>query len=89
VVLFTKALAIEYADKGVRVNAVAPGGVDTPLIASFQLPEEADRKHVYRITSRMGFCTPDQVAAAIAFLASDESAYTTGAILAVDGGITA
>jgi NAD(P)-dependent dehydrogenase (short-subunit alcohol dehydrogenase family) len=89
VVMFTKALAIEYADRGVRVNAVAPGGVDTPLIASFEIPEGGDRKHVYRITSRMGFCTPDQVAAAIAFLASDESAYTTGAVLAVDGGITA
>jgi NAD(P)-dependent dehydrogenase (short-subunit alcohol dehydrogenase family) len=89
VVLFTKALAIEYAGRGVRVNAVAPGGVDTPLIASFELPEGADRKHVHRITSRMGFCSPDQVAAAIAFLASDESAYTTGAVLAVDGGITA
>jgi len=89
VVMLTKALATEYAGRGVRVNAVAPGGVDTPLIASFQLPEGADRKHVHRITSRMGFCTPDQVAAAIAFLASDESAYTTGAVLAVDGGITA
>jgi NAD(P)-dependent dehydrogenase (short-subunit alcohol dehydrogenase family) len=89
VVLFTKALALEYAERGVRVNAVAPGGVDTPLIASFSLPEGADRKQIYRITSRMGFCTPDQVAAAIAFLASDESAYTTGAVLAVDGGITA
>jgi NAD(P)-dependent dehydrogenase (short-subunit alcohol dehydrogenase family) len=89
VVLFTKALALEYSDRGVRVNAVAPGGVDTPLLSSFGLPEGADRKHLYRITSRMGFCTPDQVAAAIAFLASDESAYTTGAVLAVDGGITA
>jgi NAD(P)-dependent dehydrogenase (short-subunit alcohol dehydrogenase family) len=89
VIMLTKALAVEYADRGVRINAVAPGGVDTPLIGSFQLPEGGDRKHIYRITSRMGFCTPDQVAAAIAFLASDESAYTTGAVLAVDGGITA
>jgi NAD(P)-dependent dehydrogenase (short-subunit alcohol dehydrogenase family) len=89
VVMFTKALAIEYAGRGVRVNAVAPGGVDTPLIASFRIPEGGDPKHVHRITSRLGFCTPDQVAAAIAFLASDESAYTTGAVLAVDGGITA
>jgi NAD(P)-dependent dehydrogenase (short-subunit alcohol dehydrogenase family) len=89
VVMFTKALAIEYSGRGVRVNAVAPGGVDTPLLGSFQIPEGGDPKHVYRITSRMGFCTPDQVAAAIAFLASDESAYTTGAVLTVDGGITA
>jgi NAD(P)-dependent dehydrogenase (short-subunit alcohol dehydrogenase family) len=89
VIMFTKALAIEYAGRGVRINAVAPGGVDTPLLGSFALPEGGDMKHIYRITSRMGFCTPDQVAAAIAFLASDESAYTTGAVLAVDGGITA
>jgi len=89
VVMFTKALAVEYAGRGVRVNAVAPGGVDTPLIASFSLPEGGDPKHIHRITSRMGFCTPDQVAAAIAFLASEDSAYTTGALLAVDGGITA
>jgi NAD(P)-dependent dehydrogenase (short-subunit alcohol dehydrogenase family) len=89
VVMLTKALALEYAGRGVRVNAVAPGGVDTPLIANFQLPEGADPKSLARIMSPMGFCTPDQVAAAIAFLASDESGYTTGAILSVDGGITA
>jgi NAD(P)-dependent dehydrogenase (short-subunit alcohol dehydrogenase family) len=89
VVMLTKALAVEYADRGVRVNAVAPGGVDTPLIASFGLPPGGDPKHFDRITSRMGFCRPEQVAAAIAFLASDESAYTTGAVLAVDGGVTA
>lgn len=88
-VLLTKALAVEYLGRGVRVNAVAPGGVDTPLVANFSLPEGADPKHLHRIMSRMGFCTPDQVAAAIAFLASDESAYTTGAVLSVDGGITA
>ncbi|MHB8594094.1 MAG: SDR family NAD(P)-dependent oxidoreductase, partial [Acidimicrobiales bacterium] len=89
VVMLTKALAVEYAGRGVRVNAVAPGGVDTPLIASFDLPEGADPKHLTRNMSRMGFSTPEQIAAAIAFLASDESGYTTGAVLAVDGGITA
>ncbi len=89
VVLLTKALAVEYLGRGIRVNTVAPGGVDTPLIANFQLPEGADPKHLYRIMSRMGFCTPDQIAAAICFLASDESAFTTGAVLSVDGGITA
>lgn len=89
VVMLTKALAIEYADKGVRVNAVAPGGVNTPLIANFGLPPGGDPKHFERIMSRMGMCRPEQVAAAIAFLASDESSYTTGAVLAVDGGVTA
>lgn len=89
VVMLTKALAVEFAGRGVRVNAVAPGGVDTPLIANFSLPEGADPKHLSRIVSRMGFSTPEQIAAAIAFLASDESAYTTGSVLAVDGGITA
>jgi NAD(P)-dependent dehydrogenase (short-subunit alcohol dehydrogenase family) len=88
-VMLTKALAIEYAGRGVRVNAVAPGGVDTPLVASFTLPEGADPKHLHRMMSKMGFCTPDQIAAAVAFLASDESAHTTGAVLCVDGGISA
>ena len=89
VVMLTKALAMEYADKAIRVNAVAPGGVDTPLLSDFSLPEGADPKHLYRIISRMGYCRPEQIATAIAFLASDDSAYTTGAILPIDGGITA
>ena len=91
VVMLTKALAVEYADKGVRFNAVAPGGVQTPLLGEFasSLPEGADAKHLYKIMSRMGYCQPEDVATAIAFLASDESYYTTGAILSIDGGITA
>jgi NAD(P)-dependent dehydrogenase (short-subunit alcohol dehydrogenase family) len=89
VVMMTKALAIEYAGRGARINAVAPGGVETPLIANFGLPAGGDPKHFERIMSRMGMCRPEQVAAAIAFLASEESAYTTGAVLAVDGGVTA
>jgi NAD(P)-dependent dehydrogenase (short-subunit alcohol dehydrogenase family) len=89
VVMLTKALALEYADRGVRVNAVAPGGVQTPLLADFSLPEGADHHHLYRIISRMGYCQPEQIASAITFLASDDSAYTTGAVLPIDGGITA
>ncbi len=89
VVMMTKSLAVVYADRRIRVNAVAPGGVDTPLIASFGLPEGGDPKHLRRMMSRMGMSTPEQVASAIAFLASDESDYTTGAVLAVDGAITA
>lgn len=89
VVLLTKALAVEYAGRGVRVNTVAPGGVDTPLIANFSLPEDADPKLLRRIISPMGFSRPEQIAAAIAFIASDESGYTTGAVLSVDGGLTA
>jgi NAD(P)-dependent dehydrogenase (short-subunit alcohol dehydrogenase family) len=89
VVLFTKSLAVEYLGRGVRVNAVAPGGVDTPLMSKFSVPEGGDPKMLHRIMSRMGFCTPEQVAAAVAFIGSDESAYTTGAVLSVDGGLTA
>lgn len=89
VIMLTKALAIEYADKGVRVNAVVPGQIDTPLIAEFGLPQGAEFNHVYKIMSRMGSTGPETVAAGIAFLASNESPYTTGSILAIDGGITA
>ncbi len=89
VIMLTKALAAEYLDRGVRVNAVAPGGVDTPMRSAFQLPEGADPKHLYKIMSRMGFCSPEQIASGITFLASDESGHTTGAILPIDGGLTA
>jgi NAD(P)-dependent dehydrogenase (short-subunit alcohol dehydrogenase family) len=87
--MLTKALAIEYADKGVRFNAVAPGGVLTPLLSDFSLPDGADPKHLYRIMSRMGYCQPEEVAGTIAFLASEEARYITGVILPIDGGITA
>jgi NAD(P)-dependent dehydrogenase (short-subunit alcohol dehydrogenase family) len=87
--MLTKALAVEYVDKGVRVNGVAPGGVDTPLVWEFGLPEGADPKQIERMMTPMGFCTPSEVAAAIAFLASDEAAYISGSILSVDGALSA
>jgi len=87
--MMVKALAVEYVDKGVRINGVAPGGVDTPLVWEFGLPEGADPKQLERMMTPMGFCTPAEVASAIAYLASDEAGYVSGAILSVDGALSA
>lgn len=89
VAMMIKALAVEYVDRGVRVNGVAPGGVDTPLVWEFGFPEGADPKQIDRMMTPMGFCTPAEVAAAVAFLASDEAGYISGAILSIDGALSA
>ena len=90
VVMLTKALAEEYKDRGVRVNAVAPGGVDTPIIEGFSsVPEGGDMRKVRKMMTPMGFTTPDEIASLFAYLACDEARYMTGAIVAYDGGITA
>ena len=89
VVQLTKSLAVEYMERGVRVNAVAPGGVDTPIIQSFMPPEDASRRLMTPLTTPMGFCTPDEIAGVISFLASDAARYMTGSIVTYDGGITA
>ena len=88
VLMFSKALAAEYLSRGVRVNVIAPGGVDTPLVGTFELPEGADFNELKKIMSPLGFATPAEMAGSVAFLASDESSYTTGAVLSVDGGLT-
>ena len=89
VAMMIKALAVEYIDRGVRINGVAPGGVDTPLIWEFGLPEGADPKQLERMMSPMGFCSPSEVASAIAFLASEEAGYISGSILSIDGALSA
>src|SRR5438552_6440527 len=78
VVALTRALACEYLERGVRVNAVAPGGIDTPMHAQFALPEGASPKLLGRVVSPMGFGTPEEVAALIAYVACDEARYVTG-----------
>jgi NAD(P)-dependent dehydrogenase (short-subunit alcohol dehydrogenase family) len=88
VVLLTKSLAVEYMERGVRVNAVAPGGVDTPMINQFDPPADASRRLMATLVTPMGFVKPEQVAKVIAFLASDDGDYMTGAIVSVDGGLT-
>ena len=89
IVNLTRALAMEFVKTGVRVNAIAPGGIDTPLVHKFELAEDIDfnlmQNHIgYRTPS-----SPDQIAAFFAFLASDEAANIHGSILSADGGLTA
>jgi NAD(P)-dependent dehydrogenase (short-subunit alcohol dehydrogenase family) len=89
VVLLTKALAVEYDHLGVRCNAIAPGGVDTPIIRDFDLPPGGDYHKIDSLISAMGYCQPEEVAGTFAYLASDEARYVTGAVFSIDGGITA
>jgi NAD(P)-dependent dehydrogenase (short-subunit alcohol dehydrogenase family) len=86
--LLTKALAVEYMACGVRVNGVAPGGVDTPIIHNFGPPEDADFKLIERLMTPIGFAYPHEIAGAFAYLGSHEADYITGAILSIDGAIT-
>lgn len=89
VVSLTRALALEYSKRNVRVNAICPGGVLTPLIGSFVLPEDGDKVLLNRLVApNQAFAKPEDIAAAIAFLACDEATHITGAILSVDDGLT-
>jgi NAD(P)-dependent dehydrogenase (short-subunit alcohol dehydrogenase family) len=89
VVNLTRALAVEYVKRGVRVNAVAPGGMNTPMIAGFTMPEGVNLKEFARVTSPLGYAEPEEVAGVIVYMASDDARYMTGSIVSFDGGITA
>ena len=89
VLMLTKALAVEYMGRGVRVNGVAPGGVDTPIVHDFAPPEDADFTLIQRAMAPLGFAHPHEIAGAFAYLGSDEAAYVTGSIFSIDGAITA
>ena len=82
---FTKTVAKEYASKGIRVNAVAPGFIDTKMThANKELLESKYLQHI-----PMGrFGEPEDIAHAVTFLASDLASYVTGKVLTVDGGMT-
>jgi len=91
VVQLTRAMALDHAGEGIRVNAICPGVVDTPMWRSRRdalgrplKKKEFDDLHP---VGRMG--TPEDVAALAVYLASDESAWMTGSILTLDGGLTA
>jgi NAD(P)-dependent dehydrogenase (short-subunit alcohol dehydrogenase family) len=89
IVQLTRALAMEYAKAPLRVNAIAPGGVDTSLSRNFQMPADLDFELMARYTGFRAMGSGDDIAAMFALVASDEGRSIHGAILSVDRGITA
>jgi NAD(P)-dependent dehydrogenase (short-subunit alcohol dehydrogenase family) len=88
--LMTRAMAVEFNRRGVRVNAVAPAGIDTPLTKDFGFVEGSDPREYQKLFPPTGkLADPEEVAALIAFLASDEAGYISGAVVPIDMGVTA
>jgi meso-butanediol dehydrogenase/(S,S)-butanediol dehydrogenase/diacetyl reductase len=80
--------AIEYAGRGIRVNCVCPGAIDTPLLRpSLSIPGFAEETTRMIPMRRLG--RPEEMAAVVLFLASDLASYVTGAAIVADGGLTA
>jgi len=88
ILALTRGLAVEYAPFGIRVNALAPGFVETPLTAR-ALRNPGIQKGLLDSTPLRRFGRPEEIAAAALFLASDDASFVTGAELAVDGGMAA
>lgn len=88
VLAMSRELGVQYARQGIRVNALCPGPVNTPLLQELfaKDPERAARRLVHIPVGR--FAEPEELAAAVAFLASDDSSFITGSTFLVDGGIS-
>ena len=88
VVQLTRALAMELMKTPIRVNAIAPAGTNTNLVATYAMPAEVDWDLMGRYTGMRGMNSADEVASVFAFLASDEASSIHGAIISADRGVT-
>ncbi len=90
VVMLTKSMAVEFGRQGLRVNCVCPGMVDTGFLSTFTFTDDMDMSLFARGSSVIaGAMSPDVVAAAVAYLASEDASSVTGAAIMLDGGATA
>jgi NAD(P)-dependent dehydrogenase (short-subunit alcohol dehydrogenase family) len=88
IIQMTRMLAIEWAEHGIRVNAIAPGTIDTPSRAEYFSANPQARQAMTERIPFHRFGTPDEVAGMVRYLASPEAAYITGQTLVLDGGLT-
>jgi meso-butanediol dehydrogenase/(S,S)-butanediol dehydrogenase/diacetyl reductase len=91
VIGFTKSVAAEFGSRGLRANAVCPGGVLTPIYDNYSFPEDADQALVNRMLPLPGvdLSTPEEIAGLVAYVGSDEARFINGTTLSIDGGQTA
>lgn len=89
VVNMTRSLAMEFMKEPIRINAVAPGGVDTSMTRNYTLPDNLDFSLIQPYIGFRDMADADELANVIAFVASDEASRIHGAIIPVDGGVTA
>ena len=87
VIALTKTAAAEYAQRGIRVNSIAPGGIETPGIATYfdQVPGAREASTAVHAMRRLG--RPHEIADAVVYLCSDRSSFVTGHLMSVDGGV--
>ncbi|MCW5951987.1 MAG: glucose 1-dehydrogenase [Propionibacteriaceae bacterium] len=85
----TKSVALQYAPAGIRVNAVCPGTIDTPMVDRMSTGGELDLDATLAVTPMQRLGRPEEIAAAVLWLCSDAASYVTGVALPVDGGYTA